>query len=434
MNDQTRVPNLAIRKVRELERQESRSEFAEALKQKARELGESVSPSERYVARLEDGDIKYPHPVYRRVLTELCGRSIMELGFAVPGQSRGAHHDQSVIRPTVLLFDREDEPEPTVLSQGQIEAIRLGLEQRIAGAPIASAEIDDWELTALRHAQATRYREPGILLADLMADLTDLSSTLSLSRSATAVRRLTRVIAQMSGLVCLMYVKLGDRTAFRKWARTARVAAEEAGDPFTIAWIRAHESYGYYYSGDMFEAINVARHAQYVAKNTPCVGSALAAALEARALASLGPNHAEDAQAALRRAEVMLGSLESSDMVPSALGYTEAQLRFHEGNTYTHLHDTRAAWTAQKRALELAPDGDYTDRTLTHLDRATCLAHDGDSRNAVAYAAEILSSLTEEQRRGIITSRAQEIVLALPSSDRALPAVQEFHDLLVPSE
>lgn len=53
---------------------------------KAAEMGESVSPSERYIARLEDGDVRYPTPPYRRVLAALCNRSLADLGF-VPRRS-----------------------------------------------------------------------------------------------------------------------------------------------------------------------------------------------------------------------------------------------------------------------------------------------------------------------------------------------------------
>lgn len=76
-----RKPNLVLRRIREEERHESRAEFATALTKAAREMGESVEPSERYVARLEDGEVAYPHPPYRRVLTRVCGRSMADLGF-----------------------------------------------------------------------------------------------------------------------------------------------------------------------------------------------------------------------------------------------------------------------------------------------------------------------------------------------------------------
>jgi transcriptional regulator with XRE-family HTH domain len=91
-------PNLVLRRIREAERNETRSEFAEAMARVARELGESVAPSERYVARLEDGDVSYPHPSYRRVLTELCKRPMADLGFTRPQIGRKS----AVIRPASI--------------------------------------------------------------------------------------------------------------------------------------------------------------------------------------------------------------------------------------------------------------------------------------------------------------------------------------------
>jgi tetratricopeptide (TPR) repeat protein len=85
-----KVPNLVLRRIREIDRGETRAEFAEALARKAEELGESLYPTERYVARLEDGDVKYPYPAYRRVLTGLCGRSMAGLGFTRRATSSAA--------------------------------------------------------------------------------------------------------------------------------------------------------------------------------------------------------------------------------------------------------------------------------------------------------------------------------------------------------
>jgi len=82
-----KAPNLILRCIREQERRETRAEFAEAMAGVAREIGESVYPDAKYVERLESGDIRYPGPAYRRVLTQLCCRPASELGFAVPGLS-----------------------------------------------------------------------------------------------------------------------------------------------------------------------------------------------------------------------------------------------------------------------------------------------------------------------------------------------------------
>jgi hypothetical protein len=117
----------------------------------------------------------------------------------------------------------------------------------------------------------------------------------------------------------------------------------------------------------------------------------------------------------------------------SAFNYNEAQLRFHEGNALTHLHDTDAAWQAQERALSLCPASDYMDRAMTWLDRAHCLAYDGDVTAAVVVMEETVTPLSDQQRQGIIALRVREIVSILPPKHLALPAVQDLHDLLPPS-
>jgi transcriptional regulator with XRE-family HTH domain len=143
-----------------------------------------------------------------------------------------------------------------------IEVLRRGLYETISERTMTGASLDDWEQTVFYYGQATRERAPSIVLEDLGTDLTQLNEALTRCRSASALRRLTRVTAQMAGLICLTLIKMDARTDFRRWARTARLAAEEAGDPLTHSWVRAQEAYGHYYSGDLTEAIHVAKHAQ----------------------------------------------------------------------------------------------------------------------------------------------------------------------------
>jgi hypothetical protein len=431
MTDRPKVPNAVLRRIREQERQATRSEFADAMARKAQEIGETVSPSERYIARLEDGDISYPNPAYRRVLIALCGRPISQLGFASPRLTGPvAPHTDSGDHPDYLIAGER----PAALawpSLQEIEALRRSLNEAVGNSPMSDTSIEDWERTVLEYGRAARYQSSDILAANLASDLAELRGELARCRSARTMRRLTRVTAQMAGLMCLALVKLDERAAFRRWARTARIAADEAGDPATLAWVRAQEAYGHYYGGSILEAIEVARHAQALGSSPPCVGAALAAALEARAHARLGPERRRESQDALRRAESILLDLDDSSTSPSAFGYSEAQLRFHEGSAHTHLRDTPSAWVAQRRALELAPDNDYTDKTLIHLDRAICLAQDGDSSAGIGHAVEALNDLTAHQRRGIIELRAHDILQAIPAGQRALPAAREFQDLLM---
>lgn len=314
---------------------------------------------------------------------------------------------------------------------GRVELLRQKLDETLSDGAMAEASLDDWEQTVIRYGRATRDRSAAVLLGDLSNDLTDLQRALQRHRSASSLRRLGRVTAQMSGLMCLTFCKLDDRPAVRRWARTARIAVGEASDPETASWVLAQEAYGHYYAGDLREAAAVARHAQTVVPGVPYVGAALAAALEARAYAAMG-EHRETA-AALGRAEDITARLEGDALIPSAFGYNEAQLRFHAGSAYTHLRDSKAAFRAQERALELCMPGDYTDWAMIRLDRAACLVFSGEAAEGLAYAADTLTALTEDRRSGIIAQRGHQILADLPSSQRRVSAVRDFRDVLMMS-
>jgi tetratricopeptide (TPR) repeat protein len=231
----------------------------------------------------------------------------------------------------------------------------------------------------------------------------------------------------MSGLVCLLYVKAGDRQAWRRWGRTARHAAIEAGDAPVLSWATAQEAYGYYYAGDMPGAVASARAALDAAR-TPCVGGALAAALEMRAHAAMGD--AASAASAMRAAERIHGALTGTALAASAFGYAESQLRFHEGDALTALGDTSAALPVLDRALELCPPADYTDWALVRLNRAACTALDGDPDGGVAYAAATIAALDGPRRQGLVIGRGRALLGALTPAQRSSRAARELRAML----
>jgi tetratricopeptide (TPR) repeat protein len=315
---------------------------------------------------------------------------------------------------------------PTVI---RVELLRQQITSAFTRSGVAGASLDDWEHTAIRYARATRDRPASILITDLSRDLEDLSHLLTRPLPVSAWRRLTLVAAQMSGLMCLTFCILDDRLAFRGWARTARLAGSEAGDPETLSWVLAQEAHGHYYGGDMLEAIDVARHAGEVAR-VPCAGAALGAALEARAQATLGRN--DETRKALARAEDTLSHLSEEDaLIPSAFGYNEASYRFHEGNAYTHLRDAKSAFKSQERALALCAPDNYTDWAMTRLDRAECLIYAGQAADGLRYGIETLTSLAQPKRMGIIARRAEAIMQALPLRARNMTAARDFGEQLM---
>jgi len=369
-----------------------------------------------WIGRLERGRLKWPTDDYRAALRAVYGVATdTDLGLS---GARSQAALEAVQSPDLRQLDR----------------LRRALDDTFNEGAMATSTLDDWEATVTRYGAICRDQPAGLLITDLASDLAELQAVLSRPRPVSSARRLTRVTAQMAGLLCLALIKLDDRSAFRGWARTARVAAAEAGDPETLSWVLAQEAYGHYYSRDLPEALAVARLAQDSGRRAIYVGAVLAAALEARIHGALGQS--VDCRAALDRAETILSDLPAELVNDSAFGYDEGQLRFHEGNAFTHLRDTDAAWTAQQRALELCAPGDFMDRSFARLDRAICLASDGEITSALEYATETMNALDDQQRRGIITLRGLELLNAVPSVQRrALPAARDLHDrLMTPNE
>lgn len=376
-------------------------------------LAHAIGVDRSTVARWESGGTA-PQPELRAKLARRLGLDLADL--------------------RELLDDDLSEPPPTgdvaVASPPDAEASRQALHELLVLSPSA-ASLEDWERAAWRYGQAAKDRSPALLLADLVADFDALVPVMTACRSATALRRLTRVAAQLAGLVCLTLIKLNDRRAFRAWARTARLAAAEVDDPATHAWVLAQEAYGHFYSRDLHEAVAVAEQAQALLpglRGQGAVGGVLAAALEARAQAALG--RADATHTALHRAEGLLAHVEQS-AAPSAFGYDEAQLRFHESNALTHLGDVTGAWAAQDRALELVAADDYMDLSMTLLDRALCVLRGGDPSLAMTLSRDCLLSLDQEQRRGIIAGRAWQVLDSVPLDVQQHVAATELRDLLM---
>ena len=80
--ERAKAPNLVLRRIREVERRETREEFAAAVVIAGRQLGDDhLGCDARLVARWEDGDVGCPRPAYQRALEALTGRPFAELGF-----------------------------------------------------------------------------------------------------------------------------------------------------------------------------------------------------------------------------------------------------------------------------------------------------------------------------------------------------------------
>jgi tetratricopeptide (TPR) repeat protein len=307
------------------------------------------------------------------------------------------------------------------------ERIRRALDDALAEGSMPEVRLAAWDELVDGYGHRAQDTPSPALLADLTADLAELRLEISRHRSAAVLPRLALAAARMSGLVCQLHVKSGDRQGWRSWGRTARHAAEEAGDQEALAWVTAQEASGYYYAGDMPGTVAVAR-AALSARTEPGAGGALAAGLAMRAYAAMGD--VASALQAMYTAEGIYQSLPDLALGDSAFEYGESQLRFHEGDALVLLGETKTALPVLDHALQLCRRDDYTSWALIRLSRAACLVSYGDLDGGIAYATETLTVLDGPQCQGVISSRGRELLAALPSAMQISTRARQLRDVL----
>jgi tetratricopeptide (TPR) repeat protein len=312
------------------------------------------------------------------------------------------------------------------LPDEDLEGMRRGLLNAFSASTLDEAMVEDWEQIAAVYGRATRSTPPSVLLRGLTKDFADLERQLEMRQPARLQRRLYATTARIAGLASLLLTNVGRYGEAQQWGRVARLAATEAADLELASWVRAQDAYAIFYQGDSFTAAaEVANHAQRISRDKASVGVALAAALEARARARLGEQTA--AVRAIKAAEGSLSRLDAHDQEPSAFGYNEAQLRFHEGNVYTHLGQP-------ERALALYPKTEVLDRTLIALDRAIALAIGNNLDQSIAEASATLDSLTTVQRTELIVARARQLRTIIAAADSTYPGTKELESRIIESE
>ena len=184
------------------------------------------------------------------------------------------------------------------------------------------------------------------------------------------------------------------------------------------------------YWNDPYGALELATQAADLVEDTPCIAAAWAPAVQARAYSRLGPEYADAVRAHIGRAEDAYSVIKARPGEQYAYGYTVAQLHFYRGNALTEIGDTQPAYQAQDAALTHYGPTAFLDSSLVRLDRAICLAKDGEPEEAARFARKALTALPESHVSPIIVRRANQFVAAIPLALRSLSAVQEFSEVL----
>ncbi|MCW2902193.1 MAG: hypothetical protein JWO67_4458 [Streptosporangiaceae bacterium] len=317
---------------------------------------------------------------------------------------------------------------------GAIDNLRRKMDDTLVSATVSATMLDQWEETTLGYGQQYQATLPLRMLCDVLLDFSEVRRMCGQRQPVELQERLCRLAAQLSGLSGLIMINLGDHRLARSFFRTARTAADETGDRPLRAWVTVREALVPMYYGDPREALHLARKAQDLAGRTPSVAAAMAPAVEARALGQLAMRGRSDAAPSARRALVrsraVFDQLPKSQLSDLAFGFTERQMSFYEGDTFTNLGDHQRGEEVLGQALMLYSSAERVDRTLVRLNRATCRLHAGEPEAALATGQEAMVELPPEHRSDILVHRARQLSAAVIAKHGEIPAVKEFQEAL----
>jgi tetratricopeptide (TPR) repeat protein len=413
------------------------------------------------VYRAEPADLGLPGPC-------VCGRPharLLEPGVVLQADTPPVDRDRTTSRqqfsvPTItgVQYRAEDpgggcgEEEETVLRRtllqilagagvaldGQIlvavDGVRRKMDDTLVNASVSPTMLDQWEETALGYGKQYTSTPPLRLLCDVLLDLSEVRRMCEQRQPIELQERLCRLAAQLSGLAGALMINLGDHRLSRSFFRTARTAADETGDRSLRSWVSVREALVPMYYGDPRESLHLARRAQDLAGRTPSAAAAMAPIVEARALGMLVKRGRTDAAGSAKRAiargQAVFGQLGEEHVADTAFGYTERQLAFHIGDTYTNMGDHAHADEFLRRALTLYPSTSELDRTLIWLDRATCRLQKGEPEEALRTAKETVLALSPGQFTDIIAQRARQLVGAAVAKYGETSDTREFRAVL----
>ncbi|MBA8925466.1 tetratricopeptide (TPR) repeat protein [Kutzneria viridogrisea] len=312
-----------------------------------------------------------------------------------------------------------------------VEQARRAMDDTLCLGTVSVTKIDLIEEGVANHLRAYTHTPPLPMLGMIIADFLEVRHLSSVRQPASIQVRLSQVTSMLATLAADALMKCGQVADAHAWYGTARLAADDAGNPRLRAQVRAQAAMLPYYFGSLTDTIRLAREAQTISAASPCSATTLAAAAEARALARMGQH--DRAEQALRRAQELFERTGSAD-TDEAFVFSEKRLLFYLSGTLTYLRQTRRADQVQHQALKLyRGTGGVLDPALVQLDRAVCLASDGEVADAAQLTTHTLATLPEQHRTSIVYTRVRDVIEAVPHRYERHRSVDELRGLLATS-
>jgi tetratricopeptide (TPR) repeat protein len=314
-----------------------------------------------------------------------------------------------------------------------LESMRHGLNRALAERD-SVADVDEWHEIALEYGHMYPITAPSELLKSLVTDFYGLQAAIERYPNDGTQRKLRQVGAMLSAFTAQTVANLGYLREARRWWRTARRAADESDDRYTMLWIRGREIVRAGYEHRPLTAIlQLIDEAEARVDTSPPV-AALPEFLSGKAqtLALMGRPASTDTEATLIRLRKVFEALPLPLKAASDSIFTwgEERLWFTESLVYTYLGDFRRADTAQGRALALYPVNDLRSPAQIELQRALCLVSAGDVLPGVCHAQSIVSNLPAMHRVRPVADLGHKVLRAVPIAEQQRASIQEYHECL----
>ncbi|MFB6397052.1 hypothetical protein [Polymorphospora lycopeni] len=312
-----------------------------------------------------------------------------------PKQSRSPIDDETP-SPRDTINDLAQRSGPPVTIGATIGQLRRQLDTSLTANGVDDSSVEQWQAIADSYGRTYRTTPTLDFLTRITQDMAGLRTAIDQWCTEAQRRDLLRPAAQMAGLLATSLVNLADHRESRSWFQTARRAAQECHDATLEAWIIVRHAVSALYWDDAHGALALTGQAIALTATTPCIASAWAPAVQARAYSRLGPSRREDTRAAIDRAEIAYEDFAAGHGEQHAYGYTIAQLHFYRSNALTEIGDTATAYGAQGAALTYYEPKASLDSTLVRMDRAFCLSKDGEHEEAARFATQTPKALSPE--------------------------------------
>ncbi|GAB2741142.1 transcriptional regulator [Kitasatospora kifunensis] len=360
---------------------------------------------------------RLPTPVWNELLAKGYGRPVEEIVRAVAASRRWRRLQRMAANSEGREDAKVNRRQFLGVAAAATGTVSLtGIAEARQGINAGLSSSDAGDLAYLdgafeRHRGGYRGRPPGLVLTQMATDLDLLRDVLSRPHPVTARVDLARTAAGITGLVAIIQHDRGDQRDSHGWFATAEQAARESGDRHMLAWVLARHAMVPLNYGAPNTAAELAIRARAEAGRAPSAAAALASAVTARALASVG-----DHQGALRAvadARSIAERLDATQAADTWFGYPLQKHHVHLSQAFTLMSRTREANAEQEAALALTHSPSVMTRALLAIDAAACLRADGDSTAAADMAAEVWSQLPDAYRDGLVRSRTEALQQSL---------------------